>query len=187
MFGIIYLNLHRFFKNHLTQKEFMKRFSLALVAGLFFFACGQQTATQEEAAVKTHQIAELISSPMEYEEQEVRIEGIITHMCRHSGDKMRVAELEGEGLSIRVMLGEFASQFSPEFEGHVIVLTGVLKTVVRNLAALEEAHVHAEGEEHDHEEGHECASTTEAIEKMKAAGIDPDIAAFIEITSFEIK
>jgi hypothetical protein len=165
----------------------MKRFALALVAGLFFFACGQQTATQEEAAIETYQIAELISNPMEFEEQKVRIEGIINHICRHSGDKMRVAELEGEGLSIQVMLGEFASQFSPEFEGQEIVLTGILKTVVRNLDALEEAHVHAEGEAHDHEEGHECESTTEAIEKMKAAGIDPDIAAFIEITSFEIK
>jgi hypothetical protein len=162
----------------------MKRFALAIVAGLFFFACGQQTATQEEA-VEIYQIAELISNPMEFEDQEVRIEGIINHICRHSGDKMRVAELEGEGLSIQVMLGEFASQFSPEFEGQEIVLTGILKTVVRNLDALEAAHVHEEGEEH--EEGHECASTTEAIEKMKAAGIDPDIAAFIEITSFEIK
>ncbi len=165
----------------------MKRFALAVVAVFFFFGCSQQPATQEEAVIETFEIAELVSNPLEFEEQEIRIEGIINHICRHSGDKMRVAELDGEGLSIQVMLGEFASQFNPEFEGQEIVLTGILKTVVRNLDALEEAHVHAEGEAHDHEEGHECESTAEAIEKMKAAGIDPDIAAFIEITSFEIK
>lgn len=166
---------------------------MAIVAVFFFIGCGQQTATQEEAVIETLEIAELISNPLEFQEQEVRIEGIITHICRHSGDKMRVAEIDGEGLSVLVMLGEFAPQFSPEFEGKEVTLTGVLKATIRNIDALSEDHVHGEdcdheGEELAHEEGHdECASTQEAIAKMKEAGIDPDIATFIEITSFEIK
>ena len=165
----------------------MKKFVLALMAGVILFACAQQAAKQEEAVVETIAIAELISDPMAFEDMEVRIEGVINHICRHSGDKMRVAEIEGEGLSIQVMLGELASQFNPEFEGKEVSLVGVVKTRVRNIDALEEAHVHEEGDDHDHEDGHECASTAEAIEKMKAAGIDPDIAAYIEIISFEIK
>lgn len=171
----------------------MKRFALAMIAVFFFFGCGQQTATQEEAAIETYEIAELISTPLDFEDQEVRIEGIISHICRHSGDKMRVAEIDGEGLSILVMLGDHASQFNPEFEGMEIALTGILKASIRNLDALSEEHEHGEdcdheGEEHAHVEGHDdCESTQEAIAKMKAAGIDPDIAAHIEITSFEIK
>ncbi|MBW6497697.1 MAG: hypothetical protein K0B09_04860 [Bacteroidales bacterium] len=174
----------------------MKRFALAMIAVFFFFGCGQQPATQEEVVIETFEIAELISNPMEYEEQEIRIEGIISHICRHSGEKMRVAEIDGEGLSILVMLGDFAPQFNPEFEGQEVILTGVLKTTIQNIDALNEEHVHGEdgedcdheGEEHAHEEGHDdCESTQEAIAKMKAAGIDPDIAAHIEITSFEIK
>lgn len=172
----------------------MKRFALALVAVFFFFGCGQQPATQEEAVIETIEIAELISNPLDFQEQTVRIEGIITHICRHSGDKMRVAEIEGDGLSVLVMLGDFAPEFNPEFEGKEVVLTGILKATIRNIDALAEGHVHGEdcdheGEEVAHtEEGHdECASTQEAIAKMKEAGIDPDIATHIQITSFEIK
>lgn len=170
----------------------MKKTVLAIVAILFFVACGQQAA-QQEALVETFEIAELISNPLEHENQEVHIEGIINHICRHSGDKMRVAELEGDGLSVLVMLGDFASQFSPEFEGKEVALTGVLKTSIRNIDALNETHEHGEdcdheGEEHAHEEGHDdCESTQQAIAKMKEKGIDPDIASYIELKSFEVK
>ena len=75
----------------------MKRFALAIVAVFFFVGCGQQTATQEEAVIETYEIAELISNPLDFENQEVRIEGIISHICRHSGEKMRVAEIDGCG------------------------------------------------------------------------------------------
>lgn len=170
----------------------MKRTVLAIVAVLIFAACGQQAA-QQEAEVMTFEIAELISNPLDHENHEVRIEGIINHICRGSGDKMRVAELDGDGLSVLVMLGDFASQFSPEFEGKEVALTGVLKTSIRNIDALNEEHEHGEDCDHDHEghdhaEGHDdCESTQQALAKMKEKGIDPDIMAFIEIKSFEVK
>ena len=161
----------------------MKRFALLLVAGLIFASCGQQGAKQEEAEVVMFEIADLVSTPMDYENQEVRIEGLINHLCRHSGDKLRLAEFGGEGLSIEVMLGEFASQFNPEMEGQELVVTGVLKTAVSNMDALEAELEHA----HEGEEGHECETTQEAVAKMKELGIDPNILAYIERTSFELK
>ncbi|MEE4176922.1 MAG: hypothetical protein V2I46_05370 [Bacteroides sp.] len=161
----------------------MKRFALLLFAGLFFASCGQQGAKQEEAEVATIGIAELVTTPMDFENQEVSIEGVINHMCRHSGDKLRLAEIGGEGLSIEVMLGEFASQFNPELEGKELAVTGILKTSVSNMDALEAELENA----HEGEEGHECETTEEAIAKMKELGIDPNIVAYIEMTGFELK
>lgn len=161
----------------------MKRFALLLVAGLFFIGCGQQGNQQEavDEAYPAIEIAELLTAPMDFEGQPVHITGVINHMCRHSGDKLRLAELDGEGLSIEVLLGELAIQFNPEMEGKEIEVYGILKTRVNNMDALEAAHVH-EGEE-----GHECETTAEAIALMEANGLDPDIGAYIEMTSFEVK
>ena len=161
----------------------MKRFAFLLVAGLIFAGCAQQGANQEEAEIVNYEIADLVSAPMDFENQEVRIEGFIHHMCRHSGDKLRLAELGGEGLSIEVMLGDFASQFNPEMEGKELVITGVLKTAVSNMDALEAELERA----HEGEEGHECETTQEAVAKMKELGIDPNVVAYIEMTSFELK
>lgn len=164
----------------------MKKFVLAILAGMILFACGPRATNQENMA-ETVAISTLVANPVDFEDKEVRIEGIINHICRNSGDKMRVAEPAGEGLSVLVMLGELASQFNAEFEGKEISVTGVVKTRIRNIDALETAHAHTEGEEHKHQGDHACASTTEAIEKMKAAGISPDVIAFLEIKSFELK
>ncbi|MDX9940921.1 MAG: hypothetical protein RBS53_01735 [Bacteroidales bacterium] len=161
----------------------MKRFALLLIAGLFFAGCAQQGAKQEvaEEAVPAIGIAEVLTHPMDFEGQPVHLTGVINHMCRHSGDKLRLAELEGEGLSIEVLLGELASQFNPEMEGKEIEVYGILKTRVNNLEALEEMH------SHEGEEGHECETTTEAIALMEANGLDPDIGAYVEMTSFEVR
>ena len=160
----------------------MKRLFIALLAGLVFYACGSQPQQSAETTVEDLLIAEIVSNPLELEDHTVRFEGIIGHICQHSGDKMRVVQQDDNAYSIQVMLGDFASQFNSEFEGMHVVATGVVKTQVRNLDALEEEHDH----EHEHEEGHDCASTTEAIERLKARGIDPDIAVYIELTGFEI-
>ncbi len=164
----------------------MKKFALAILASLILFACGQQASKQDKVA-ETVAISTLMANPVDFENKEVRIEGIINHICRNSGDKMRVAETAGEGLSVMVMLGELAAQFNAEFEGKEISVVGVVKTKIRNIDALDTAHAHPEGEEHKHEGGHECTSTTEAIVKMEAAGISPDVIAFLEIKSFELK
>lgn len=164
----------------------MKKFAWVLLAGMVLFACKQQ-ATQQETVAETVAISALLANPIDFENKEVRIEGVINHVCRKSGDKMRVAEPAGEGLSVLVMLGELAAQINPEFEGKEVSVIGVVKTRIGNMEALEAVQAETEGAAPTGEEGHECASTTEAIEKMKAAGINPEVIAFMEIKSFEVK
>ncbi|MBW6478211.1 MAG: hypothetical protein K0B37_02215 [Bacteroidales bacterium] len=158
-----------------------KKIAILAVLGVIFYSCSQAPQPTEDTQV--YKIAELVAEPLGFDGKEVTFEGTITHICRHSGNKMRVNQLEDADFSIMVMLEEFQTQFSPDFEGRNVKVTGLLKTSVRNIDQLEEDH---EGHDHEGEEGHGCSSTEEAVKRMQERGITPDIIAFIEMTGFEI-
>ncbi len=163
-------------------------FAITVIA-LVMSSCGQvgQNSTEE---LPTREISELVSEPLGYEGTEVSFEGTIGHVCRHSGDKMRVNQTSDQDYSILVMLQDFQSQINQEYEGKVVKVNGILKTEV---IMPEEEHTHDHDHaDHDHEHAtteaneDDCASTQEAIEKLEEKGIEPDIFTFVEMTSFEI-
>jgi len=175
------------------QKFFSKSFVFVFVFSLLlvFTACDKAPEQQAETAIPVESevkeeapalvelaIAELLADPFSYENREVRIEGVISHVCRHSGDKMRVQQDDSE-LSIQVKLGEFTEQFNTESEGTRVVVWGTLMTEVLNLEELE-AH------QHEGEEDHECETTQQAIEAMKAKGLDPKVNTYVKLGKFEI-
>lgn len=121
-------------------------------------------------------ISEILADPLLFDNKTVRVEGVISHVCRHSGDKMRVLQ-DGSDLSILVMLGDLTGRFDTQSEGTRLILTGTLVTEVTNLDELE-AHSH-DGEEHD------CESTRQAVEAMKAKGLDANIRTYIAIGGYE--
>lgn len=163
----------------------MKRFFLLMIAGLFMTACGNQPKQHTDSVVDTYTIEQLAVEPLVYEGQTVRFEGVIDHMCRHSGDKMRVAQVDNNTFSMQVMLGDMMDQFSLEHEGAEVIITGVLHTAIRNLDELEDdQHDHGD-DDHDHD--HACDSTEEAIKRMAEKGISPDIRPYVELIAFEVK
>ena len=165
----------------------MRKVLFVAIMALVIAGCGQTTSKQAEEVASTDAVAvfaigDLVADPIAYGDKVVRIEGVIDHMCRHSGDKMRVKE-SGSDLSIEVKLGEMASQFSVEMEGREVVLEGLLQYVVDNKAELgEDAPKASEGEE-----DHSCDSEKAAAEALKAKGIDPSISAFITMAKYEIR
>ena len=153
--------------------------ALVLVAGLAACAAAPETEEVVEAPeVLELTIAELLADPLAFEDKEVRIEGVISHVCRHSGDKMRVLQDDSE-LTVQVMLGEFTGRFDAESEGIRVALHGVVTAEVTNLDELED-------HDHDHEEGHECETTAAAVEAMKAKGLDPSIRTRILLREYEL-
>lgn len=147
-------------------------FSLVLLFG----ACSpapEQAETVfevEEAAVVETTVADLLADPLNYENRRVHIEGHISHVCRHSGDKMRVLQDDSD-LSIQVRLGAFTGQFDTESEGLRVAVTGLFKTEVANIDELED---------------HECETTLQAIEAMKAKGLDVKLDSYIQLENYEI-
>ena len=161
----------------------LKRIFILAIVAFIIQACNQATEKGTETA-EVKKISELVSDPLGFDGKEVVFEGVITHICRHSGDKMRVNQLDDHDFSIMVMLEEFQTQINRDFEGRNVKVSGVLKTTVRNIDQLEENHDHDHA--HDGEEGHGCSSTEEAIKRLEERGITPDIIAYVELMGFEI-
>ncbi len=149
---------------------------------LLFAACtsgtGDKAQTPGDNPEVEARISDLLSDPLDYDTKTVKIEGVISHVCRHSGDKMRVME-EGSDLSIQVMLGDFTGQFDTESEGMRVSLSGTLVTEVTN---IDDLHEHG----HD-DDDHDCSSTLAAIEAMKARGLDANIRTYIALAGYETK
>ncbi|TVR38812.1 MAG: hypothetical protein EA394_10585 [Bacteroidia bacterium] len=156
----------------------MKKIFVLMAAVFIVAACAGPVADQQTAdeQIEYMAIAELVSEPLMFENKTVSFEGIIDHMCRHSGDKMRVAQLDNDQMSIQVRLGEFMNYFSLENEGNIVSIVGTMHTEVLNMEELEK-----------HDAGHDCESTEEAIALMAERGIDPNIRSYIKLTAFEMK
>ncbi len=171
-----------------------KRILYFFAATMLIVSCKNQgQKTEEQSTAKEVSIEALATNPMSYDKQEVVFEGTVGHVCRHSGERMRVMQTDKTDFSVLVLLGDFKSQITPGSEGKTVKVTGIVKTEVVNMDELAENHeghnhegeeVHAEGGE---EGGHACASTEEAIKKLKEKGIDPSIAVSIELKALEIK
>lgn len=110
--------------SQIIQDQYMKKLALVVLAALFFVACGPRAAQMEGTQVE---IAQLLSNPAEFENQQVQFTGVISHICKHAGDKIKVVAPGVEGQAIVVKLGELAAQFTPEMEGKEITLSGLVK------------------------------------------------------------
>jgi hypothetical protein len=162
----------------------MKKLLFAIITGAYIFAgCGSQ-GSQEQAEASTPEaiqisIEELVSNTTDYGDKLVEVSGVIDHFCRNSGDKFLVKE--ESGLSLMVRLGEKKDQFTVDFEGTMIKVSGVFKYEVTNKDELgAEEHLHAEDEDHD------CESEAAAMEALRERGIDPTIIRFLLIRDYEI-
>ncbi len=151
---------------------------LVLVFVIAFASCGKspEQKVEEPAAapaavpeqvqetVVAAAISELLSDPVRFENKEVRIEGVITHVCRKNGDKMMVQQ-DGSEQAIRVMLGEFIGQITPDNEGSRVIVTGLLKSESVDPA---EAAEH-EGEHEAQTEGSQKMEEGQAVPEQKTA------------------
>jgi hypothetical protein len=158
----------------------LQRFIGIMAIILIVASCSsQQSDTGQTSSIEVN-ISEILSDPLVYDSKSVQIEGVISHVCRHSGDKMRVMQ-DNSDLSILVMLGDFTGKLDAGSEGQRVVLSGMLITEVTNLDDLT-AHNHDDGEE-----AHACESTLQAVEAMKAKGLDANIRTFISLNQYETR
>lgn len=164
----------------------VNKMALIAIFVVIMTSCGQ---VSEQGAQTSGDItiSEVVAEPLGFDGKQVSLEGVISHICRHSGDKMRVNQQDDSDFSIMVMLQDFQPMFSSEFEGKHVKFTGVVKTVVANMDDLDNHdHDHDHDHAHDSEDGHACSSTEEAIKTMEERGISPDVRAYVEMTDFEI-
>lgn len=131
----------------------MQKIILLFVAAAILTSCNQtgqkdntDSSSTEMEKVVSATVEELLAQPSDYDGKEVAISGMVTHVCRHGGQKCFVLAEDGE-TQIRIVPGGDIDEFKIDLEGSTVAFKGVFK--VLNLVELE-AHV----EDHESKEHH---------------------------------
>ena len=101
----------------------MQRLIVWALIAVLLGACSQSAdkksstdkeATQTEKVISAT-IQELLAQPAEYDGQEVAISGMVTHVCKHGGQKCFVLDADGE-TQIRIVPGGDIDEFKIALE-----------------------------------------------------------------------
>lgn len=155
----------------------MHRLAILVSVALLLGACNQTSQNKaEDTSVKeekiiTATIEELLASPAEYQDKEVAITGMVTHVCRHGGQKCFVLAADGE-TQIRLVPAGDIDEFKIELEGSNLAVKGTLK-VLNPVEAEEHVEDHESKEHHANEMAHSEA---------EKADIFIETHEFVEIT-----
>lgn len=106
----------------------MKKLFLLVVIAIFVFACGSRQNQTSEETVKVYTVDELMASAADYVDSEVVIAGLVTHVCKHGGQRCFVMGGTDE-VSIRVEAGDEIESFKQEHVGSELQIVGILRLV----------------------------------------------------------
>ncbi len=102
-------------------------------------------------------IQELLAQPADYDGKEVAVSGMVTHVCRHGGQKCFIVAEDGE-TQIRIVPGGDIDEFKIDLEGSTVAFKGVFR--VLNAVATEEL-----VEDHESKEHHAVEMRTAKLKK----------------------
>lgn len=118
----------------------MKNIILLSLMGLFLFSCGTTTApedTMNNTFAEVFTPANFAEKAGDFVGKEVKVKGIVDHVCSHGGKKMFLVDMEAGG-RIRINTGENMAAFKSEWEGSEVVATGIVDEFVIDEAYLAE-------------------------------------------------
>ncbi|MFO7668831.1 MAG: OB-fold nucleic acid binding domain-containing protein [Bacteroidales bacterium] len=108
----------------------MYKIAFWITMTLLVSACNQ---TSQSEKIVSATIEELLANPEEYENKEVAITGMITHVCRHGGQKCFILAEDGE-TQIRLVPGGDIDEFKIELEGSTVVVKGTFRVMAAQQA-----------------------------------------------------
>lgn len=123
----------------------MKKLAFILAAGFFLFSCGSQPKPTSETETVVLTVDVLFAEAANYVDQEIVISGLVTHVCKHGGQRCFVMG-STDDISIRVEAGDLIDAFKQEYVGDDLKITGILRMVPPEGGYT----CSGEGEDHDH-------------------------------------
>ncbi len=138
------------------MKNLLILLSIVILSGACNTSTNNETDSSRSNSPIVLSIGEFYDNPDNYTGKEVTIRGLVTHVCKHGGQKLFIENEEDNG-SLRIDVGENISEFDIQMEGSVIEFTGIIYQM------NEEFVVAAEEElaEHHNDEDVNCPSEEE--------------------------
>lgn len=142
----------------------MRQMIVLIVLAILAGSCNQSKENKTEASADTKTvdmvaatISELLETPAEFQDKEVVLSGMVTHVCRHGGQKCFIVADDGE-TQIRLVPGGDIDEFKVEMEGSMIAVKGIFRVL-----NVEQAEEHLE--DHESKEHHEAEMSHSEAEK----------------------
>jgi hypothetical protein len=153
----------------------MKRLFLYLAFAALVVSCSnsQKNTSGKEAdgsdTIKepvTITVNEFLAKAGEYVGQEIKIQGTVSHTCKHGGKRMFIFD-DNEDNRVKIEASESVASFDASLEGSDVLVSGLLKELVIDEAYLTEweQEVNAEMDEPEME------SDTTAVAKHEGGGL----------------
>ncbi|MGW8315391.1 MAG: hypothetical protein ACWGNV_07310 [Bacteroidales bacterium] len=120
---------------------------------------GTEAAAGAGEGFLTSTVEEIVAQPAEYEGKEVAVSGMVTHVCRHSGQKCFVLGKDGQ-TQLRIVTGGDIDEFLIDMEGSTIAFRGVVR-ILDTQQSAEMAQENASMAEHSEEMAHSAAEQSE--------------------------
>lgn len=144
----------------------MQRVAFLVIVALMAVACNQankeKSTTAESSEVEqivSASIEELLATPADYDGKEVAVSGMVTHVCRHGGQKCFILAEDGE-TQMRIVPGGDIDEFKIDLEGSTVAFKGVFR-VLNAAEAAEHVEDHDSKEHHAEEMSHSEAEKAE--------------------------
>ena len=144
----------------------MQRILLFVVLAVLVGSCnqaaqkeGSDSQTSDVEKIISATVEELLAQPTEYEGKEVAVSGMVTHVCKHGGQKCFIVGEDGE-TQIRIIPGSNIDEFKIDLEGSTVAFKGIFK-VLTTIQAQEHVEEHDSKEHHDQEMAHTEAEKAE--------------------------
>jgi hypothetical protein len=118
----------------------MKKFGIAgLIMVFTILGCTRnQTENTRDNDVDSEvlTVGQVMDSPGNYADNRIKVEGMVTHVCRHGGKRLHLSA-SGSDLKLRVRTGENVAPFERSLEGSTIRISGILSEERFDQAYLE--------------------------------------------------
>lgn len=174
----------------------MKYFKFSLIILLVIaFACNekpQSDNTSENADIEKVEtivlVDQLLEDPDTYVGKVVEIEGLVTHVCKHSGKRLHLTSTATNEM-IRVEATGNITQFERELEGSDVRITGKVQKLVIDEDYLSkwENEMTSKGEDHNHDqESEESEQLNNMRKRLENSGKDQLVSYWVDGTSFEV-
>jgi hypothetical protein len=174
----------------------MKRIIFILFIPLvLFFACNEKTSNNNSSENADPEVVgsivpvdNLMKDPEAYVGKVVEVEGLVTHVCKHSGKRLHLTSPATNDM-IRVEATGDIIQFERELEGSEVRMKGLVQKLVidEDYLAKWENELSAKGEDHDHsQEEAETELLTNMRMRLENSGQDQLVSYWMDGSSFKI-
>jgi hypothetical protein len=159
-----------------------------------FFACNEKSGNNSASAENTDAevvetvvlVDDLMQDPDAYVGKVIELEGLVTHVCKHSGKRLHLTSAATNKM-VRVEATGEINQFERELEGSDVRIKGLVQKQVidEDYLAKWENEMATKGEDHDHSEGEEESEQINNMRKRLAeSGQEQLVSYWVDGTSF---